>query len=56
MECSHQPCTCQVGELGQFCSESCRLGLEGGPFCGCGHPDCEASPMTIDPGVLAAGL
>jgi hypothetical protein len=49
MECSHEPCTCQVAEAGQFCSESCGLGMEGSPFCGCGHSLCEASPVGTDP-------
>jgi len=45
MECSHEPCTCRVVEPGQFCSESCGLGTHIGPFCGCGHAECEASPV-----------
>ncbi len=49
MDCSHEQCTCQVAEAGGFCSESCRLGMDGGPFCGCGHPGCEASPLGSDP-------
>jgi len=49
MECSHEPCTCQVSEAGQFCGEACGLGMDRGPFCNCGHPQCEASPVGADP-------
>jgi len=49
MECSHEPCTCRVVEAGQFCSESCGLGTHTGPFCGCGHAECQATRVGSDP-------
>jgi hypothetical protein len=49
MECSHEPCTCRVVEAGQFCSESCGLGTQTGPFCGCGHAECQATRVGSDP-------
>lgn len=43
MECAHEPCTCQVLELGELCSEACELGVMTGPFCGCEHAMCQTS-------------
>jgi len=56
MECFHEPCTCRVEEVGQFCSESCGLGIGNSPFCGCGHATCEASPVGADPLTLGGDL
>ncbi len=49
MKCTHEPCTCRVASAGDFCSEACGLGAHGTPFCGCGHAECEASPVGADP-------
>lgn len=40
MQCAHVPCTCQVLEEGEFCSEPCEVGTISGTFCGCEHAVC----------------
>lgn len=45
MDCMHEPCTCRDLTEDGFCSEPCRMGTGVGPFCSCGHADCEASPV-----------
>jgi hypothetical protein len=49
MECAHEPCTCRTAQYGDVCSESCRMGIKGSPFCGCEHPECEASLAGAEP-------
>lgn len=42
MVCGHEPCTCQVLEPGEYCSETCELGAMSSPFCACDHAVCRA--------------
>jgi hypothetical protein len=48
MKCAHEQCTCRVEAAGGFCSQPCGLGTQTGPFCGCGHANCESSPVGVD--------
>lgn len=45
MQCSHEPCTCQVEMAGDYCGPSCRTGVAavGSDRCHCGHAHCDAS-------------
>jgi hypothetical protein len=45
MQCAHEICTCTVPTAGEYCSPSCRTGIEQGDQCFCGHPDCAANQV-----------
>jgi len=45
MICAHDLCTCEVPMDGEFCSPSCRTGVDSGA-CFCGHAECTASKLT----------
>jgi hypothetical protein len=47
MECFHESCTCQVTVHSSFCSTACETGSSEGPYCLCGHAECETSPPTM---------
>lgn len=51
MQCTHQPCTCQVTYDGDFCSDACRnvSAAVPGP-CPCDHPTCEGNKGVYQPG------
>jgi hypothetical protein len=45
MQCAHDICTCLIMDGDEYCSPSCRTGVEGTSQCFCGHPDCTASRL-----------
>lgn len=49
MECAHEVCTCQLGSGEEFCSDACSTNMGDGPYCGCGHAECESSPPVANP-------
>jgi hypothetical protein len=41
--CPNEPCQCNVGREGSYCSEYCAQAVEQAiqrDYCQCGHPEC----------------